>query len=604
LRTVNNKYEKISKFVGAGDAIEEVRREQFKTDSSKGNEYDSDNFLICVAKQGQTKILRFIDNNTIECEPFGASLLSFASNLITVKNTLNCDGVYTINTVYSTNLGKTFLVDITTTFPNIVNQISRYSLFTYNLTVYQSEQSQNFSDITNLNNYDSQYNMRISPFRNFVRHSKILNATMWKYLDRTWNFKEGEGNWKTSAELTFSYGDDFADSILADDSDYLANDLQPALFIPEYIEFETALSLDQFIDLKKNNNWYKKIAVSDRESNYLFGYLIELKYNIAQRKAQFKLIRTLGEVTAESVIPQPPTVYVPEPPAPPPPNVCTAILNILRSAGGLTYTPNTPIEVKFSYFFNGVPNSGIFTFAGSFASTSAWQNALFSALNADTSLKQNYNAFQYADYVSIQPKTGNNGSSYNFGLLNGLSFYSNGVCPNVTVPINTKPTSCGVLYQDTNNFQNPIKEFELTLIDPIFYGGTYFVAIDVQPYGALNKFEIVHNGVKKATSGMTSNGNYTPFDNTDVEPAYPYTSGAVQFIGDAIPISITPPYVYKPIPARVAEFTTDTGKSIPLTSGFYQRLWWKYTSADYAVSKKVNIRVCGTSDYKFYRICE
>jgi hypothetical protein len=211
---------------------------------------------------------------------------------------------------------------------------------------------------------------------------------------------------------------------------------------------------------------------------------------------------------------------------------------------------------------------------------------------------------QYPDYIAITPKTGNNGSAYNFALLNGLSLYGPGFCPNVVPPAASKPTSCGTLYQDTNTVTTPVKEFELTLIDPSLYGGTYFVAIDVLAYSAVNKFEIVHNGVKKATSGMSAGGNYTPFDNTDVTPAYPYTLGAIQYIGDAIPISATPPYVYTPIPARVAQFTTDTGKSIPLNAGFSQRVWWKYTSADYAVSKKVNIRVCGESDYRFYRICE
>ena len=599
LRTVNNKYEKISKFVAAGDAIEEVRREQFKTDSSKGNEYDSDNFLICVSKSGQTKIIKIIDNNTLEVEPF--SVLAVVGTQITIKNTLNCDGIYTITAVYSLNLGKTYLVDITPVLPNIVNQLGQYSLFTFNLTTYQSEQSQNFDNITNLNNYDSQYNLRISPFRNFERHTKILNSGMWKYLDRTWNFKEGEGNWKLSTQLNYAYGDDFNDSILHEDSDYFAEDLQTAIFIPEYIEFETPLSLEQFIDLKKNNNWYKKIAVSDRESDYILGYLVELKYNIAQRKAVFKLIRTVSEAT---VIPQIPSILIPEPAAPPAPQICTAILNILRRAGGLTYTPNTPIEVKFSYFLNGVPNTGIFTHSGSFASVTAWQQSLFSALKSDNSLKQNYNVFKFDDYVSIQPKTGNNGGLYNFILLNGMSLYSPGYCPLIITPINTKPTSCGILYKDTNTAATPIKQFEMTLIDPTFYGGVYFVAIDIQAFSATNKFEIIHNNTKKATSGMLAAGNYTPFDNTDVEPAYPYTSGPVQFIGDSIPIFVSPPYVYKPIPARVAEFTTDTGKSIPLTNKFMQRLWWKYTTADYLVNKKISVKVAGINDYKFLRICE
>lgn len=323
--------------------------------------------------------------------------------------------------------------------------------------------------------------------------------------------------------------------------------------------------------------------------------------------ATIKLIRTEGETT---VIPSPPpTIYVPEPPPPPTPAACFSSANLLGTFPSVTlypsYIPNSRSVISF------IHASGSYYFEGVYPNLNAFKLAVYNNMLTNVAITTLFNIYNTADYLTLVSKNAGAGSNIltttidnigNIYTINALFTVQN--CPAVVAPINTKPTSCGTLYQDTNNFANPIKEFELTLIDPAFYGGTYFVAVDIQAYGATNKFEILHNNVKKATSSMTAGGNYTPFDNTDTEPVYPYTSGAAQFIGDSIPISVSPPYVYKPVPARVAEFTTDTGRSIPLTNGFMQRLWFKYTSADYAINKKVNVRIVGQSDYKFFRICE
>ncbi len=117
------------------------------------------------------------------------------------------------------------------------------------------------------------------------------------------------------------------------------------------------------------------------------------------------------------------------------------------------------------------------------------------------------------------------------------------------------------------------------------------VTLDLHPFEVADKFEIIHNGVKKATSSMTSNGNYGPFDNAD-DPF------SIQFIGlDA-----------GSIPDRLAQFKSDTGlTSYTMTPGYSQILWWKYTASDWATAVYAQIRVgapSGGTKWKINRRCD
>lgn len=114
------------------------------------------------------------------------------------------------------------------------------------------------------------------------------------------------------------------------------------------------------------------------------------------------------------------------------------------------------------------------------------------------------------------------------------------------------------------------------------------VIIDFSAISVPDKLEIIHNGVKVATTGIAG-GNAGPFDNVWGDPAsnYPQNSGDVaaidQFIGDGKPGSN---------PSRNAEFLADTG--IPgVTASKQQLIWWEYTTIDYAVSTNITIRVVG-----------
>ena len=127
-----------------------------------------------------------------------------------------------------------------------------------------------------------------------------------------------------------------------------------------------------------------------------------------------------------------------------------------------------------------------------------------------------------------------------------------------------------------------ITEFQLPLDAE---GGIY--AFKCAPISIVDKFEIIHNGIKVATSGMTVlNGG--PFDNTDL-------STADQFIGSA----------KGTVPNRNTAFGSETSFVATAASG-EQMVWWVYDAGDYTESSVAILRITGTGGtaWTVTRVCE
>lgn len=128
-------------------------------------------------------------------------------------------------------------------------------------------------------------------------------------------------------------------------------------------------------------------------------------------------------------------------------------------------------------------------------------------------------------------------------------------------------------------------------------GGLLVFALNA--YGVPDKLEILHNGVKKATTSMTS-PNEGPFDDvygSPTVPTQPETLPIPQFIGaDKAPAVI---------PNRQATFNAETGSSLIIPGGFQQLVWWEYTPADYIVNAIAAIRITGTTGtvWDLQRLC-
>jgi hypothetical protein len=225
-------------------------------------------------------------------------------------------------------------------------------------------------------------------------------------------------------------------------------------------------------------------------------------------------------------------------------------------------------------------------------------------------------------------------------------FVIQGTCPNTTTttttsgPISTnlQPLDCYILKQGAGK-----REYTIELSPE---GGV--VTLNLRQDAAPIKFEILHDGIKKATSGSFYGNdnifnpnlslrqqdpiftvfNSGPFDNSgDLSCRY-YSDGYFSYndinnISNNIQygLSTYPHYIWNgftgayslsgdfnslPIYSRQTEYTAETGSPLLLAKNidgigaysgfkinFQQLMWWKYTSDDYAVNPNITVRITG-----------
>lgn len=153
------------------------------------------------------------------------------------------------------------------------------------------ELDENFDQINNVLDPSTSYNYRISPKRNLLRHLSEINGSLTKYANRLIKFVYGEGNYFMSSQFTNdSCPGNFDNELLTEnqDIDWTASGVNP-IWIPEFIEFEYPMPFSTFLDIK--NNPYGCIEVSNTDTDFVKGYIIELRYKPVGGMASFKLLR-------------------------------------------------------------------------------------------------------------------------------------------------------------------------------------------------------------------------------------------------------------------------------------------------------------------------
>ena len=137
-----------------------------------------------------------------------------------------------------------------------------------------------------------------------------------------------------------------------------------------------------------------------------------------------------------------------------------------------------------------------------------------------------------------------------------------------------------------------VTEYTIQLDKPL--GG--IVIMDFNAMWIADKLEIIHNGVKKATSGMTV-ANAGSFDDLYGNPTVPteaQASATDQFIGIS----------KGAIPTRDSIFLSETGIT-DIVRTKQQLIWWVYTKTDYELLNNVIVRVTGISGttWDLQRLC-
>ncbi len=127
-------------------------------------------------------------------------------------------------------------------------------------------------------------------------------------------------------------------------------------------------------------------------------------------------------------------------------------------------------------------------------------------------------------------------------------------------------------------------------------GGT--LIFDCNAQSQVDKFEIIHNGTKVATTYMNGGGADEGNSSLGFDPANDasnYPSGD-WYIGSS----------KGTVNDRITAFENETGiTGIPLTTGYQQRVWWEYTNADFLDASTATIRITGTAGtvWTLFRVC-
>jgi hypothetical protein len=135
-----------------------------------------------------------------------------------------------------------------------------------------------------------------------------------------------------------------------------------------------------------------------------------------------------------------------------------------------------------------------------------------------------------------------------------------------------------------------VTEYNIVL-DPA--GGN--IIFEFNAAGIPDKLEIIHNGIRKATTGMAV-ANAGPFDTLFGDPTVPTGPQVLavdQFIGSSKGV----------INKREAEIFAELG--ITITTGSQQLVWWAYTNTDYMTNPTIVVRATGPDNtaWQLGRIC-
>jgi hypothetical protein len=159
----------------------------------------------------------------------------------------------------------------------------------------EAEKDENFvtDGVTNVNSPETAYNLRISPMRNILRHSNIINAGLTKYPAREIKFTSGEGNYKMTSEFE---DDDcpgrWNNNEIAENENFEWDDANNSdstpIWLPEIIEFQYPLTLTQWKTIEANPKGV--FNVSDSTTDHIKGFILELKYKPGD-VSDFKLLR-------------------------------------------------------------------------------------------------------------------------------------------------------------------------------------------------------------------------------------------------------------------------------------------------------------------------
>ncbi len=156
----------------------------------------------------------------------------------------------------------------------------------------ETEKDENFAIKDNIISPETSYNLRLSPARNLLRWSPVINAGLTKYAGREIKLTSGEGNYKAETAIDGDCPGSFSNATLSEGQniqwDDPSNTDQTPLWIPEGAEFGFPITKTQHDLILTNPKGV--IEFSETDSDHEKFFILEYKY-VPDGVSIFKLLK-------------------------------------------------------------------------------------------------------------------------------------------------------------------------------------------------------------------------------------------------------------------------------------------------------------------------
>lgn len=160
---------------------------------------------------------------------------------------------------------------------------------------YRPALDEYFDSVTGLLNYETRYNLLLTPTRNLFRWLNYIYGGLTKYPTSSLKFVSGEGNYSMSSDFACSLSPDdgclavFCD-LFSEGGDLPLSAYGPAvgyLHLPDLFNIEIDLSWEDYSIIRSNRN--KAIGISQTSSGHKKFFIKDLEYQICHSKCKMTL---------------------------------------------------------------------------------------------------------------------------------------------------------------------------------------------------------------------------------------------------------------------------------------------------------------------------
>ncbi len=153
------------------------------------------------------------------------------------------------------------------------------------------ELDENFVSVAGLNNAETRYNLRITPYWNFTNWVQYLSGSFRPLNSAYWKFQSGEGNYGVQYiadnECLIQFGSGTQGE--GDDISVSNLDTEGYMFALDVWEFEHPLNWTQYKVIRDNKN--NSIGLSETGADPQSFFILSLEYEITKGKAKFRCLK-------------------------------------------------------------------------------------------------------------------------------------------------------------------------------------------------------------------------------------------------------------------------------------------------------------------------